>query len=279
LELIEECASLLEISAKEILIEKEPFAKGAFGKVYKAKWRQLHVVVKVVKASEEEKQDAECEANLILRLNHPNVIKLFGITYVKKMNRQNMTQEKLGIVMELAKHDSLDKLVGKIDHDKLTKIALGIINGLEYVHSQHVVHRDIKPNNILMCGPKNDMIPKIADFGVSKIIQTAIETHSRVGTDIYRAPEVSMNLQYNFTADIYSLAMMLFEMFNGQLVIRSSEEVKQFILQVQSGKTRKIPRSCKVPAYLHDVIERGWRDEAEERPKLSEYRSTLQGKI
>ena len=88
-----------------------------------------------------------------------------------------------------------------------------------------------------------------------------------------------MNFQYNFSADIYSLAMMLFEMFNERLVTDSSEEVKRFILQVQGGKTRTIPASCKVPAYLHDVIERGWSSEPEERPKLSEYRSTLRGKI
>jgi len=279
MELIEGCVSLLEISAKEIVLENEPFAKGGFGKVYMAKWRELNVVVKVVKASEEEKQDAKCEANLILRLNHPNVIKLFGITYVKQMRHGNVTEEKLGIVMELAEHDSLDKLIGKTDREKLTKIALGIIDGLEYVHSQHVIHRDIKPNNILMCGPKDDMIPKIADFGVSKIIQTLIKTHTRVGTVIYMAPEVSMNFQYNFSADVYSLAMMLFEMFNEQLVTDSSEEVKRFILHVQSGKTVKIPNSCKVPVYLCDVIERGWSDEPEERPKLSEYRATLQGKI
>jgi len=195
------------------------------------------------------------------------------------MKRQNVTEEKLGIVMELAEHDSLDKLIGKTNREKLTKISLGIIDGLEYVHSQHVIHRDIKPNNILMCGPKDDMIPKIADFGVSKIIQTLIKTHTRVGTVIYMAPEVGMNFQYNFNADVYSLAMMLFEMFNEQLVTDSSEEVKRFILHVQSGKTVKIPNSCKVPMYLRDVIERGWSSEPEERPKLSEYRSVLQGKM
>ena len=88
-----------------------------------------------------------------------------------------------------------------------------------------------------------------------------------------------MNFQYNFSADVYSLAMMLFEMFNERLVTESSEEVKRFILQVQGGKTRTILPSCKVPAYLRNVIERGWSNEPEKRPTLSEYRSTLRGKI
>jgi len=279
MDLLEECVSLLEISPREILMENEHFAKGGFGKVYKAKWREVDVVVKVVKAhSEEEKQDAKCEANLTLRLNHTNVIKLFGITYVKQMKRQNVKDDKLGIVMEKAEHGSLDMWIGKIGHDRLTKIALGIVDGLEYVHSQKVIHRDIKPKNILMCGSKDDMIPKIADFGVSKVIETVMKTHTKVGQELYMAPEVKMYLQYNFTADIFSLAMTLFEMFNEQPITQPSDEVKHFIVTVHSGSVGKIPKDSKVPAYLRDVIERGLRETPEERPTLDEYRSTLSGK-
>jgi len=183
----------------------------------------------------------------------------------------------LGIVMEKAEHGSLDKWIGKIDHDKLRKIALGIIAGLKYIHSQHVIHRDIKPKNILMSGPKDDMIPKIADFGVSKVIQTVMTAHGRVGQELYMAPEVRMNFTYGFPADIYSLAMMLFEMFNEQLISKSSDEAKRFITGVHSGRFVKFSTSCKVPEYLRDVIERGWREKPEERPSLDEYYSTIHG--
>jgi len=249
---------------------KAPFAHGGFGEVYSAKWREGYiVVVKVIKANgDKEKQAVWCEANLTLRLNHPNVIKLFGVTCV--------THDQLGIVMEKAEHGSLDTWVGEIDHEKLTKIALGIIDGLEYVHSQKVIHRDIKPKNILMFGAKDDMIPKIADFGVAKLIQT-YTAHSRVGQELYMAPEVRLDLPYSFTADIFSLAMMLFEMFNEQLLSHASEEVSRFILQMHSGESSAIPRSCKVPVHLRNVIERGWNRNPDERPTLSEYNSTLQG--
>jgi len=280
MELIEECVTLLEISAKEILIQKEPFAKGGFGKVYMAKWRQSDVVVKVVKAnSEDEKQNAKCEANLTLRLNHSNVIKLFGVTYVKQMKHGSMMEGKIGFVMEKAEHGSLDKLIGKINREKETKIALGIIDGLEYVHSQHVIHRDIKPQNILMCGPEDDMIPKIADFGVSKVIQTVMLTRTRVGQELYMAPEVRLNTKYSFTADIFSLAMTLFEMFNEQPILHASDEVKRFIQNLHAGRISNIPESCKVPVNIREVIERGWSEKPEERPTLDEYRSTLCGII
>jgi len=258
------------ISIKDINIENEPFARGGFGEVYMAKWRKVNVVVKVINAStEEEKQAVKCEANITCRLDHPNVIKLFGTTHVN--------HKRPAIVMEKAEHRSLDTWVGKIDHEKLTKIALGITDGLEYVHSKKVIHRDIKPKNILMFGPVNDMIPKIADFGVAKLIQT-YTVHTKVGEELYMAPEVRLNLPYSFTADIFSLAMMLFEMFNEQLLSHASEEVSRYILQVHSGETSAIPKKCKVPQYLRKVVEGGLNRDACRRPTLSTYRLTLNGK-
>ena len=249
-EQIENCSSSLEISFTEIDMQKDCFARGGYGLVYKANWGKDNVVIKVIKAeSEEEKRAVKDEANLTLRLSHANVIELFGITHVKG--------KKFGIVMEEAEHGSLDKWIGKIDHGQLTKIALGIIDGLIYVHSQRVIHRDIKPQNILMFGRKDDMIPKIADFGVSKVIETAIKTHTKVGQDLYMAPEVKVFARYGFPADIFSLAMTLFEMFNEQLIPESSSDVKQFIMGVCHGRIGTIPASCKVPLYLRDVIKRG----------------------
>ena len=268
--LIGNCASVLEISVKKIEMEKKPFASGAFGQVYKGKWREKDVVIKVMNAdSEDERQAIKNEANITLRLNHKNIIKLFGIICVK--------DEPLGIVMEMTEHDSLDKWIGKMYYDQLRKTALGIISGLKYVHSQHVIHRDIKHQNILMFGPKDDMIPKISDFGVSKVIQTVMMTHGKVGQELYMAPEVRLNLPYGFTADIYSLTMMLFEMFNKQLISKSSDEVQRFITSVHSGRFGKIPETCEVPEYLRDVIKRGWSDSPEERPLLDEFYSTIRG--
>ena len=273
-ELIANCASVLEIVDTDIKLEKKSFASGTFGKVYEAKWSHENVVVKVIKEkSEEAKQNAKCEANLTLRLNHDNVIKLFGITYVK---------QKIAIVMEKAEHGSLDEWIGKIDERKGTKIALGIINGLEYVHKQKVIHRDIKPKNILMCGPKDDMIPKIADFGVANVIQTASATHTHVGEYMYMAPEVRVNpryARYNFKADIYSLTMTLFEIFNEEDIEHIPEDVMNFILKVHGGKIGEFPESSKLPMHLRNVILRGWDNNPNKRPALSEYRSSLLGKI
>jgi len=266
-------ASVLEIPASGINIKKKLFASGRFGNIYEAKWRKQDVVVKVVYAqSDEEKEAVKRETVITLRLKHPNIIKLFGITCKK---RENVAEDKLGIVMEKADYGSLYSWIGKIDHKQELKIALGIIDGLEYVHSQQVVHRDIKPKNILMFGAEDGMIPKIADFGVSKVIETVM-SQSTKGTELYMAPEVRLHLKYSFTADIYSLAMTLLEMFS-ETLINASEELSRFVYAIYSGRGGKIPTSCKVPAYLRDVIERGFNG-PDQRPTLSKYRATLRGK-
>jgi len=260
----------LEISAEQFEMEEKPFAGGGFGKVYKAKWGEKVVVIKAIKTEiGETKYDVWHEADIILRLKHNNIVELFGI--------MRLQSDQFGIVMELAEHGSLDEWIGKIDQDKTKMIALGVLDGLEYCHSKHVIHRDIKPPNILMLGPEDDMIPKIADFGVSKVIETATATHTQVGERLYMAPEVMMYRRYSFSADIFSLTIMLFEMFNEQLLRNSPVEVQHFIQRVHSGATDDIPKTCNVPKYLHSVIRRGWEQIPAQRPSLGDYRSALTG--
>jgi len=266
------------VSVLDIALKSESFATGAFGKMFDGKWRnegvEVEVVVKRINAkSEDEKEAFKRETNLTLGLNHQNVIKLFGITCVK----QKKSGKRLGMVTEKAEHGSLDKWIGigKIDRKQLTPIALGIVDGLKYVHSQNVIHRDIKPQNILMFGPKDAMIPKLADFGVAKLMER-ITVQTKVGSEFYRAPEIICHNPSGLTADIFSLSVMLFEMFNEQL-ISQSPELCRFLLRVQSGTIEKIPGSCKVPDPLLKVIKGGWNASPYERPSLEKYQSTLQG--
>jgi len=222
--------------------------------------------VKVVKSDDEkQKRETSSEANLIIGLLHPNVIRLFGVT---------RTKNKIGIVMEKAAHGSLDQWLGRIAGERLPNVALGIVKGLEYVHSQCVIHRDIRPLTILMCGSEKNMIPKIGDFSTSKVIQQAT-IGTVVGADFYNAPEVNMMLPYGFSSDVFSLAITLFELFNGQLVEKAPIDVKRMIFDVKAGRVGKIPSTCKVPECLRDVIERGWYMKPEDRPALSEYKSVL----
>jgi len=259
--------SAVEIPFTEIDMEEMPFAFGGFGEVYKAKWQESNVAVKVFRVmNEKQKLPFMHEVNLIFFLNHPNIIDLFGVT--------NVSGWQLGIVMEMAEHGSLDCWIGKMERGQEIKIAMCVVNGLQYVHSQNVMHRDIKPKNILMCGPKDDMIPKIADFGSAKLIEKVTQ-NTKVGEIYYMAPEIAQRRQYGFQADIFSLAMTMFEMFNEQLIQESPEEVKNFVENVLRGQNAKIPKIRTVSLNLRNLIERGLNENPDTRPTLPEY---LQGK-
>jgi len=264
--------SFPQIQIDELELGMKPFAEGIYGKVYDAKWRDRNVAVKVIVPHEEidkHIKQIKYEVNLAIGLLHTNVIRLFGTTLMK--------EENFGIVMEKAEHGSLKKWIGKMDQENTVKIALGIINGLDFVHSRQVVHRDLKPQNILMFGSRDDMIPKIADFGVSKVIRS-VTIQVTAGTPLYMAPEVRPPslCPYGSSADIFSLAMMLLEMFSGQPSARhSSQPLTQHMFAILSGKTTTISENFPVPTNLRSVIERGLDKNPEERPSLSEYREEL----
>jgi serine/threonine protein kinase len=90
-----------------------------------------------------------------------------------------------------------------------------ILESVDYLHKQKVIHRDLKPNNILITDGKNGRFVKIADFGLATIHEFDGQTHSQyLGTIRYAAPEVMRSRNYDMKADIYSLGFILHELFN-----------------------------------------------------------------
>ena len=175
--------------------------------------------------------------------------------------------------MEKVENGSLDKRIFNLDLQVAVQIALGIIDGLEYVHSQKITHRDLKPQNILLWGPQ--LIPKITDFGVSKVIQTIITNSSMVGTPKYAAPELlQAGSHYGFSADIFSLAVILFEMFSGQPAEKGlGTNVMQIMLSVVQGRRPTFPANF--PTSIKSLIALGWDQDPTKRTSLHTFRQAL----
>ncbi len=194
---------------------------GGFGDVYDATFGDTHrpVAVKKIQIRQERKkkrlgQMFQNEVDILRRLHHPNVVRL-----IAAISQDNREQSLYMIVME-----KLYKTIGDIsqelsEQEKL-KVALGMANGLGYIHSCNVAHRDIKPENIML---SKDGTPKFIDFGLSKDLcqqqQQAVQQCSSPGTPLWMSPErrkVTSSAYCYYASDVYSLGLVIAYLLTGR---------------------------------------------------------------
>lgn len=191
---------------------------GAFGEVKKATWNGTPVAVKMLyKADAKATQMFYKEAQLLCKLRSPSIVRTFGVTIPGAEE-----QTPLCIVMEFLPHD-LRSVIRKqkaqtgrgLDVEMVIQCAIDIAQGIAYLHKSDppILHRDLKPANILLDAHYRC---KVADFGISREkMDTSVMT--TCGTPHYMSPEVLTCHEYSTKVDIYSFAMMLFEMLTGDV--------------------------------------------------------------
>ncbi|KAK8897931.1 hypothetical protein M9Y10_000164 [Tritrichomonas musculus] len=128
-----------------------------------------------------------------------------------------------------------------------TKIALEIAQGMEYLHSNRIIHRDLKTSNILI--DSNDNSPKISDFGFSKT-NISLSMTKGVGTPNYMAPEVIEGKNYSFGADVFSFGMILWELYSGDHPYMWPKRMRRY----KSLKQIKLPYSKPIHDDLNQLI-------------------------
>ncbi|XP_066449188.1 STE20-like serine/threonine-protein kinase isoform X2 [Eleutherodactylus coqui] len=198
----------------EILTE---LGDGAFGKVYKThhKKRQELAAVKILEiSSEEDLEDHVSEINILGKCQHPNILKLLEAIF---WDRQ------LWIVLEFCPGGALDGVMLELGHGlaegQIRVVCYQTLLGLQHLHSQKIIHRDLKAGNILLTQP-GDI--RLADFGVSAVnSQTLQRRSSFIGTPYWMAPEVVMcetckEAPYDYKADVWSLGITLIELAEAQ---------------------------------------------------------------
>ncbi len=193
----------------------ERIGKGGMATVYKAYQAALdrYVAIKVLPAILVQEDGFLArftqEARAIARLRHPNILTVFDF---------GEAQGLAYIVMEYVEGGTLKQCLGQpLDLDMALQVVRQVGAALEYAHSQGVLHRDVKPSNVLM--GKGDWL-LLSDFGLAKMAEGSLaltKTGVGVGTPEYMAPEQAEGLSYDHRVDIYALGVVLYEMVTGRL--------------------------------------------------------------
>jgi eukaryotic-like serine/threonine-protein kinase len=176
------------------------------------------------------------EATSLARLNHPNITTIYSLIPDGK---------NLYMVMELVRGHTLDDILRKRDAAIEVRESLAIIaqaaDGLAYAHSMGVIHRDIKPANLMIA--ENGVL-KIMDFGIARVrgSQRLTRTGSIVGTLAYMAPEQLRGEEGDEASDLYSLAIVLYEMLCGAPPFSATSEYDLMQAQINDKPARLIPR-------------------------------------
>ena len=242
----------------------EKIGSGGMATVYKAKCRVLnrYVAVKILK--DEFANDAEfikrfqVEAQSAASLSHPNIVSIFDVGNDNGMHY---------IVMELIEGKTLKEIInekGKLPWRDAVKIAAQIASGLSQAHKNHIIHRDIKPHNIIIT---KDGVAKVTDFGIAKAVSnsTINAFGSTIGSVHYFSPEHARGGYTDEKSDIYSLGVVLYEMCTGKLPFDAETPVSVAIKHLQEIPKEPIELNKDIPVGLNQIIMKAMQKEASNR--------------
>ena len=208
----------------------EKIGTGGMSDVYKAKCHKLNrnVAVKVLKQEFSENANFvskfRIEAQAAAGLMHPNIVNVYDVG------------EESGIyyiVMELVEGITLKKYIEKkarLSYKEAISIAIQVCMGIEAAHNNHIIHRDIKPQNIII---SKDGKVKVTDFGIAKAATSNTITSNVMGSVHYTSPEQARGGYSDEKSDIYSLGISLFEMLTGRVPFNGETTVAIAIKHIQ----------------------------------------------
>ena len=247
--------------------------EGTYGVVYRAKdqkGQEIYALKKIRLQAEEEgiPSTAIREISLLKELNHKNIVKLYDVLH---------TPKKLTLVFEYVEQD-LKKVIDASNGNgleiKLVKSYLyQLLKGIEYIHKHKVLHRDLKPQNLLV---SKDNIIKIADFGLARGFGLPIKNFRNDVVSLwYRAPDILLgNENYSTSVDLWSVGCILAEMVNGGIFFQGyseKEQIQKIFKMLGTPNIKELPIYEKFPGWKEEEWEKYPRKNFKELvPRLSD---------
>lgn len=261
----------------------EKVGLGGMATVYKAKDRKTGRLVALKVPQERFLGDPRFvrrfhrEAEVLTRMDHPNIVKVYDHGQVEGVHY---------IAMEFLDGEGLDKLIEerRLSLRQVAAILARVADALKHIHAQGIVHRDIKPGNIMVLkgALREDGVDprgvRLMDFGIAagRVLTRLTITGARIGTPVYMSPEQAKGQKLDHRSDIYSLGIVLYEALTGQPPFTGGYEtvIHQQIFQMPTPPKQLRPE---IPQALSDLVLRMLEKDPAKRPGLDEVVRVLEG--
>lgn len=232
----------------------EKIGEGGMAKVYKARCHLLNriVAIKILRpefaVDEEFVKRFRRESQAAASLSHPNIVSIYDV---------GQDGDIYYIVMEYVKGITLKNMIienkGPLGITQAVDITMQVARALDHAHKNHIVHRDIKPQNILVT---EDNIVKVTDFGIARAVNGSTLTYSGdvLGTAYYFSPEQARGGITDEKTDIYSLGIVMYEMLTGKVPFEGDSPISVALKHIQENIIPPSKFNNKIPKQLEDII-------------------------
>ena len=228
---------------------------GGMATVYKAKDNILNRLVAIKVLKDEFTTDQEfvkrfnTEAQSAARLTHPNIVSVYDVGYEEENNLYY-------IVMELIKGKTLKEIIvndGALSWKWAVNIAMQIASALEAAHKENIIHRDIKPHNIIIT---EEGVAKVTDFGIAKAVSNSTITAfgTTIGSVHYFSPEQAKGGITDAKSDIYSLGVVMYEMLTSKVPFDADTPVSVALKHMQEEPIEPIEINEDIPSAVNSIV-------------------------
>ncbi|CAL1367605.1 unnamed protein product [Linum trigynum] len=250
------------------------FASGRHSRIYRGIYKQRDVAIKLISQPQEDEDLASflekqfsSEVALLFRLTHPNII-----TFVAACKKPPV----FCIITEYLPGGSLKKYLHHQEPHSLPlslvlKLAMDIAHGMQYLHSQGILHRDLKSENLLL---DEDMSVKVADFGISCLESQCGSAKGFTGTYRWMAPEMIKEKHHTKKVDVYSFGIVLWELLTALTPFDNMTPEQAAFAVCQKNARPPLPVTC--PRALSRLINRCWSSNPSKRPHFDEIVAILE---